>query len=621
MTDRSGKCKGLVILDLTYLTLPLAVLRARRGWTVRYLNTRVRRQWALRLLERSGVIVLRLEEEATLVFGELSYNGPSCSAARVVSAPGIQPLFTRVAGALTGRDNAAGGVRAALQNEMTSNAQDLFAAEVWVRSSHFEHSVIVVQRHWDKILLKDIGMRARIVRVPAMAGGLKLVKVIPLGTLTRHLTRSKTSVRTEGPTARDVHAPQPPRQVMFVFNISFIYGLLYTYAHLNSPNPASPLHPSRAVTMSRNGGDLGDGRKADPFPGSQAGPAQVLRTLRKTAVWWTTGWRHPRFLWWCARFSVRVEDASRQLRQRYPEAILAVLAFEMQVPPHLAVSMQTAGIRTASLQERPAIAFDQSATTNVDTMLTASEFISLQVQRSGTMAVDNTIPTGMWRTDLLHEARRHAPPPSVRSAHENGQRVVLVLPYHAQTNALRATDPICTSIDSVRHFLDDIVDLAREQRDAHFIIRGKNADWVDDARFRETLKRLNATPNVEVNRDYATFNVSYGLAAHCDLIVAKPTSLADEALALGIPCLLHDYTHNSSDYARKQLPYLPRELWVLDKEELRHKVRDQIADGGRAFRGRWEPQRAIVYGDLNDGHVRERAQASLEEMLRTGSLA
>ncbi|MDQ5975432.1 MAG: hypothetical protein QG661_2641, partial [Actinomycetota bacterium] len=355
----------------------------------------------------------------------------------------------------------------------------------------------------------------------------------------------------------------------------------------------------------------------DPFPVSRTGPAQLFRTLTKASAWWTTGLRHPRVLWWCARFSARVEDTSRQIRERYPEVRLAVLAFEMQVPPYLALSMQKAGIRTASLQERPAIAFDRAATTIVNTMLTASEYISLAVQQSGTMAVEHTVPTGMWRTDLIHEARRSPAPPTVRSARQRGQHVVLVLPYHAETNAVRASDPICTSIESVRHFLEDIVDLACDEHDAQFIIRGKDADWVADPRFRETLERLNATPNVEVNRDYETFNVTYSLAAHCDLIVAKPTSLADEALALGIPCLLHDYTHNSSDYAREQLPYLPRELWVIDKEDLRRKVRSHLAGGGGAFRGWWEPTRALVYGDLNDGHVRERAQVSLEDMLRT----
>lgn len=621
MTGRSGANSALVVLDLGFLTLPIAVHRARRGWTVRYLHTHVRRPWVLRLLERSGVTALRLEEETALVFGDHTYNGPSYAAASYLSAPAIEPLLERVAQHLTGDRAASGALRAALHNDMTSNAQDLFSAEMWVRSRQFERGVIVVHSPWDKILLKGLGVRSRIVRVPVFGSGPVLAVTHLIGQMRMRPATTRAPALTDGSPARDERVPGWPRPVMFVFNRGSAYRRLYNYEHLLSTDPASPFHASRAVNISRSGGDLGDGRQADPFPVSRTGTVQLWHALSRASAWWTIGRRNPRVLWWCARFSVRVEDTSRQIRERYPEVRLAVLAFEMQVPPYLAMSMRKAGIRTASLQERPAIAFDRAATTIVDTLLTASQYISHQVQRSETMAVDHTVPTGMWRCDLVYQARRSATPPTIRAAQERGQRVVLVLPYHAETSALRATDPICTSIESVRHFLNDIIDLARDQRDAHFIIRGKDAAWVDDPRFQETIGRLDETPNAEVNRDYESFNVTYGLAAHCDLIIAKPTSLVDEALALGIPCLLHDYTHNSSDYAREQLPYLPRELWALDKDDLRSKVRSQLVDDGRAFRGWWEPTRDLVYGNLNDGHVRERARRSLEEILRASSLA
>ena len=101
------------------------------------------------------------------------------------------------------------------------------------------------------------------------------------------------------------------------------------------------------------------------------------------------------------------------------------------------------------------------------------------------------------------------------------------------------------------------------------------------------------------------------------LVIAKPTSLADEVLALGIPCLLHDYTHNCEGFAVNNLAYLPRELWCLDSTEFTVKV-DSILDKAEEFDEWWKPVKQVIYGGLSDGHVRARVRETIERRVLLG---
>ena len=130
------------------------------------------------------------------------------------------------------------------------------------------------------------------------------------------------------------------------------------------------------------------------------------------------------------------------------------------------------------------------------------------------------------------------------------------------------------------------------------------ADWVVDERFSGIAARINALPNIKVNCNYGSLNESYRLCAAADLVIAKHTSLVDEVLALGIPCVLHDYTPNSQDLARTAVAYLPRRLWAENPSELRDVVDFVLQDGGAALQDWWEPHRNRLYKNLSDGSVR-----------------
>lgn len=192
--------------------------------------------------------------------------------------------------------------------------------------------------------------------------------------------------------------------------------------------------------------------------------------------------------------------------------------------------------------------------------------------------------------------------------------MILALPYHVKTGPERAGDPICTSVPSVKAFLRDIAHLARLHLECDFVIRSKTSAWTTESGLEDIRQELRALSNVILDADYTALNRSYELAARSTLIIAKPTSLVDEALACGIPCLLHDYTHNQAVYGEPLLTYLPHELWVSSQDELISRT-DWILSEPSSFHRFWEPHRLRIYGGLADGGVRQRLHLELEKLI------
>ena len=229
-----------------------------------------------------------------------------------------------------------------------------------------------------------------------------------------------------------------------------------------------------------------------------------------------------------------------------------------------------------------------------------------------------SIPTGMWRTDFLHEYKTSNFPSDVDEHLRTGQKLVVALPPHAGPRVGWDGNPLATGAAAINHFLQGLADLAEDVTELKIIIRGKNDNWVEDVRFAATAARIGRLPNITVSRDYGRRNESYRLCAKASLIIAKYTSLVDEALAVGIPCVVHDFTANSRDFIRPAVPYLPRRIWAEDEQELREGVEFALRTDGAAFKGWWEPHRTRLYGHLNDGHVRERSRATMASLTREG---
>ncbi len=331
---------------------------------------------------------------------------------------------------------------------------------------------------------------------------------------------------------------------------------------------------------------------------------------------WEFRWRYPlRYGWSLSKTCAAAEGQRAALSKDFPRLKLAVFAYDIQVPGDLVLALDASGIRSVALNERPQSVIWELQPFAVNTLLTASDLFSASAMASRSVFAERAIAVGMWRTDLLHHYRAEDPHELHELARRNGQQFIVALPFNVTAEGDQDGTPWATSAHSVRHFLMDMVRLAEGNSSLFVVIRGKNDHWVTDDRFEDIAGMIEQLSNITVSRDYATFNESYRLCAWADLVVAKHTSLVDEVLAVGTPCVIHDYTPNSKDLSRLVVPYLPREIWAEDESELRKRIAFALANEGRDFDRWWKPFRSAIYGELADGRVGSRARAVFESMV------
>ena len=151
--------------------------------------------------------------------------------------------------------------------------------------------------------------------------------------------------------------------------------------------------------------------------------------------------------------------------------------------------------------------------------------------------------------------------------------------------------------------------------DMFFFLRGKDCTWVDMPAFAEVMEKISSIENVAVDTDFDTLERSYMLCSSCDLIIARHTSLADEAYAYGKQVIVHDYSHNSNRIIGGVFNYLDSGLFVQNKESLHKLVADYVSIGSVIDPELYESVRQKLFGDYSDGKVRERMRAIVEEML------
>ncbi len=570
------------------------VARAILRWEVQVVREPPPKSWRSRLLKALDVRAFHLEKCTAVQLHSDSYAAGPRAASRLVS----ESISTRCQSEASSQGWSVAPVQISLFRELSKNPEEITIADSWARQYPHAKNRIRVPAQTMSILLREMHTPALVTPKP----------------LWRHSSgRSQPEIHDDAIYQETFSNTSPCEsknsrsgwQALVVLNRDIKYGSLYSYEDLLPSDSTSMWSIGQVRFLSRTGGALSNGMPADTYPTPKSQVAIALtsvNTLIRLVL-------HPRSIrtgWHEHVFQQRAADVARVLRQRYPHARAALLAFDIQLPVYLIAGLEYAGIRTVALQERPAISFDHAASSIAGTILSASTFFAETLRDSPVVSSKNVIPVGMWRTDLLQtelQVARGGTPPK--------RPTVLVLPYHAEPPLHRPSDPMCTSIETLISFLSDILALAERHNDVHFMVRAKNADWLLDSRTTTERDAPTQLGNVTLDDNYSTLNRTYQLAAHSSLIIAKPTSLIDEALACGIPCVVHDYTHNASNYASSLLTYLPRRLWASDRAELFSKVQEILIDNVENPDVS-NPDLVAIYGFWADGKVRQRIHAYLD---------
>ena len=502
-------------------------------------------------------------------------------------------------------------LRVSLLQRAARHARGVFRCTTWLAASNTGAAVVRCDDAYERLVYEScLGTSGGVRVIARRTAGLSVV-----GKLVGRLrSRVVSSVERAGPPSgsgdstpgvdvREHRAPGAARRVMLFLNYGLTYGSLYSYDFLLSDHLDSPASWKNAVVVSRHGGTLANGTASDPWPTSQLSLNAHLRIgtlVGKRPPMPRSAWRV------VSEVIARAAQIQVSLEQSYPQLELAIFAFDAQVPAEYSLAFHFANVRTIAIHERPATAVTASVPIAVETLLTASAYFGEEIRARDVHAVKHTLPIGMWRTDLL--VRGEA------TVQREERLRVLVLPF-VLAESVEDASPFATTRGAVGTFLMDIACVAATRPDGDFIIRSKSIEWLTKGNFGEFFDEVARLPNLTLSVDYSALNTSYDLLAQSHLVIGKHTSLIDEALAAGIPCIVHDYANNASHYARFILQYIPEFAWAQSRTELVTKVSAILDDKGERFRADWNPLRAGVFGNPPDGRVRSRYAQAVCEIL------
>lgn len=336
------------------------------------------------------------------------------------------------------------------------------------------------------------------------------------------------------------------------------YGNLYSYDFLLKPFLGSQ-HRDHVTVFSRSGGSDFPQASHRVWPSQGLSLGERVGVLRKTLTSLAVAQVQipANVMYEVVRTLFVAQRVSMGFRLDYPKAKVAVFAYENRIPVDFSLALQLTGITSISLHERPSSAVTQSLPIASRVLLTPSVQFSTIVLGEKVHAVERALPIGMWRTDLVREFQ------SCDQEAQSRPRV-LVLTHHA----LPEGSPHGTSATSVNFFLNEILDLADDIPEVDFLIRSKSLDWMQAPLFAELRKRIIDSPNVFFSDSAAAASLGYRQLASATLVIGRYTSMIDEALALGIPALVHDYSETTSGYSRSVISYLPTEVFVNSYGEL-----------------------------------------------------
>lgn len=296
--------------------------------------------------------------------------------------------------------------------------------------------------------------------------------------------------------------------------------------------------------------------------------------------------------------------------ETFKNAKIALVGYDFLFPKERSLALQARGIKVVATQERFIQSFYASSSLILDEYLVIGDIVKERIAANPFCCIGQIKTTGCVRNDLLFEYT-HKMHESKRTTLKKEYMIVLVLDHHSALDKFDNYAVAANNWHNNKAFYKDIIKLAIEFPNAYFVIRGKNDNWCNISYFKDIYDVISSLPNIEVNRNYNAYNISYILAAGADCVIAKHTSLGDECLAAGKPVLFYDFTPNCSKIASSFFDYEKHPIFVYSYDELENRIRSILENGFFMKEDRFILMRRRFYGQSGDGNVKKRLHAEL----------
>jgi hypothetical protein len=264
--------------------------------------------------------------------------------------------------------------------------------------------------------------------------------------------------------------------------------------------------------------------------------------------------------------SLILEVARRRVEQGvaallvFSNARLALLGYEYLFPVWLAYALQARAVRVVAAQERFFHCLLPGWPVIIDDYFVHGEAAQQRLASNEFACIARTYPAGDVRTEWLTN------PLSYERFPGGYNHLTLVLDWHSTPDLAADRQLHTCSWANNKLFYRDVLHLAARFPKCFFLVRGKNADWLDIPDFEDIRREMKAIPNIAVSVDYSQQRIAYALASKADSIIARFTSLGDQALAVGKPVLVHDISANGGPLVSSVLSYEPYFPLATDRD-------------------------------------------------------
>ena len=296
----------------------------------------------------------------------------------------------------------------------------------------------------------------------------------------------------------------------------------------------------------------------------------------------------------------------RKMLEPYKSAKIALVGYEFLFPKTLALALESLNIKTVATTDRFYIPYINSRTFMFDTFLSSSESSSEIIKYSDRLLTNDIFSVGLIRSDHFFDKD---------ISRSKFKERVIVLDYHIEN------DPETQQFETIINwkndisFREEILLLAGFYPDTEFIFRGKNFDWYKNEHYHLTKSKVDKMPNVSVDKDYSKNHwKSYHLCASADLIIARPTSIAEDCISKGLDVIVYDYGINYTTSVSNFLPKLIRKNYCHNFEQLKYMFEFWKKHKYVVSKNIKNQIQTEIFSNLTDGKVKKRIQKHLNEI-------
>jgi len=247
--------------------------------------------------------------------------------------------------------------------------------------------------------------------------------------------------------------------------------------------------------------------------------------------------------------------------------------YDILFPQSFVLACSARGVTTISSQERPST-YTWVSPLIYDIYLTAGEGFSNIFEKLGYPSKFFSI--GLPRSNYINRKLKECNKIKLEKFFEIKKKKLIVLCFGL---AIDNTKIMCrygevagSSAESIIHFVEAMLQLAKNYNKLYFIIRFKRLSELFEVLPLSLQKEVENTENIEIQKNLKKFN-SYDLANIADLIIGKGTSIVEEALSAGKKIILYD---NESYITSKEYPLNQTNLIASDLKSLNNRVNDII---------------------------------------------